>query len=164
MLTQMFVQLCDVLGWRRGVSCVPTALCAVSACELDRIGRVLQTAAQRLGVNIPQELQSSYEMNTWLAAIAELGGRCTEVLHWDSLPYQQRPDIDFYMAQFRNEQLQLVFGENPSAAENEQTHLFARCGQTFVDIYTAGRVQNFERTISKYLPFRIKRVFAVEPA
>jgi hypothetical protein len=53
-------------------------------------------------------------MNTWLAAIAELGGRCTEVLHWDSLPYQQRPDIDFYMAQFRNEQLQLVFGENPS--------------------------------------------------
>jgi hypothetical protein len=68
------------------------------------------------------------------------------------------------MAQFRNEQLQLVFGENPSGAENDQTHLFARCGQRFVDIYTAGGFRNFERTISKYLPFRVKRVLAVEPS
>jgi len=160
----MFVQLFDVGGWHRGISCVPTALCAVSACELDRIGRVLQTAARHGGVNIPEELQSSYDIDTWLAAIPELGGRCTEVLHWNSLPYQQRPDIDFYMAQFRNEQLQLVFGENPSGAENDQTHLFARCGQRFVDIYTAGGFRNFERTISKYLPFRVKRVLAVEPS
>jgi hypothetical protein len=160
----MFVQLCEVGGWRRGVSSVPTALCAVSACELDKIGRVLQTAARSLGIDIPEELPTSYNLDTWLAAIHELGGLCSTVLRWDSLPYQQRPDIDFYMAQFRDEQLQLVFGENPSGAEDDQTHLFARCGQSFVDIYTAGRVQNFERTIAKYLPFRVKRVFAVEPA
>jgi hypothetical protein len=160
----MFVQLCEVAGWRRGVSCVPTALCAVSACELDKIGRVLQTAARSLGIDIPEELQSAYDINIWLAAIHELGGRWTEVLRWDSLAYEQRPDIDFYMTHFRNEQLQLVFGEDPSGVENDQTHLFARCGQSFVDVYTAGRVQNFERATSKYLPFRIKRVFAVEPA
>jgi phage portal protein BeeE len=68
------------------------------------------------------------------------------------------------MANFRNEQLQLVFGENPSSAEDQQTHLFARREQRFVDLYTAGTVQNFERASPKYLPFRIKRVFAVEPA
>jgi hypothetical protein len=84
-------------------------------------------------------------------------------LRWDNLPYEQRPDINFYMANFRNEQLRLVFGENPSSAE-DQTHLFARREQRFVDVYTAGTVQNFERANSKYLPFRVKRVFAVEPA
>ena len=82
----MFLQLWDIKGWHRGVSCVPTALCAVSACELDRIGRVLQNAARRTGINISEELQSSYNINTWLAAIPELGGRCTEVLRWDNLP------------------------------------------------------------------------------
>ena len=160
----MFVELCEVTGWRRGISSVPTALCAVSACELDKIGRILQTAARSVGIEIPAELQSSYNIDTWLAAIHELGGRWTEVLRWDSLSYEQRPDIDFYMTNFRNEQLQLVFSEDPSGAENNQTHLFARHEQRFVDIYTAGRVQNFERTIGKYLPFRVKRVFAVEPA
>ena len=161
----MFVELCEVAGWRRGISSVPTALCAASACELDKIGRILQTAARSVGTDIPEELQSAYDVNIWLAAIHELGGRWTEVLRWDSLPYEQRPDIDFYMTHFRNEQLQLVFGEDPSGAENGQAHhLFARQEQRFVDICTAGRVQNFERTIGKYLPFRVKRVFAVEPA
>jgi hypothetical protein len=160
----MFLQLSDVRGWHRGVSCVPTALCAVSACELDRIGRVLQTAARRVGVNIPEELQQAYNIRIWLRAIQELGGRWAEVLRWDSLPYEQRPDVNFYITQFRSEQLQLVFGENRLDAEDDQTHLFARRGQRFIDIYTGGAVQDFERADPEYLAFRIKRVFAVEPA
>ena len=67
------------------------------------------------------------------------------------------PILIFTWRNFGTSILQLVFGENPSGAENDQTLLFARCGQRFVDIYTAGGVRNFERTISKYLPFRVKR-------
>jgi hypothetical protein len=111
----------------------------------------------------PKDYKSP-NIEVWLRAIHELGGRSAEVLRWDSLPYEQRPDINFYITQFRNEQLQLVFGENRLDAEDDQTHLFARRGQKFVDIYTAGRVRDFERADAKYLPFRVKRVYAVEPA
>ena len=160
----MFLHLWDVRGWHQGVTCVPTALCAVSACELDRIGRVLQQAARGVGINIPENLQLAYNINVWLRATRDLSGRCTEVLHWDNLPYAQRPDINFYVRQFRNEQLELVFGENRMDAEDHQTHLFARCGQRFVDIYTGGAVRDFEGADAEYLAFRVKRVFAVEPA
>jgi hypothetical protein len=167
----MFLHLWDVRGWHRAVSCVPTALCAVSACELDRIGRILQNAAREIGRQIPEELQRAYNIEIWLRAIPILGGQWTEVWRWDHVTYEHRPDVNWYMAHYGNEQLdlgnqqlQLVFCENPVGTDDHQTHLFARCGQRFVDIYTCGRVQNFAGADERYLPFRVKRAFAVWPA
>jgi hypothetical protein len=160
----MFLHLWNVRGWHENVSCVPTALCAVSACDLNDIGRVLQKAARCLDSNIPEQLQRDYNINIWLRAIVLLGGRWREVRHWSGVPYAQRPPVDRYMADFPNQPLELIFCENAEDAQRHETHVFARREQMVVDTYTRGAIQKFSGVPADYQPFRVKRAFEVEPA
>ncbi|WP_031197175.1 hypothetical protein [Mesorhizobium sp. L103C131B0] len=150
----MKMELVSVEGWRDGIKCVPTALCAISGMPANDILMVLGLAGapNHLG------LADAYDMNHWLEAVRFLGGVPTKVTDNSPLDYAQRPTIDEFMASQRGTGLHLAVGANE---QNTDTHVFAVDGNDVVDTYTGGDRIRFNGAPDDYNAFRVKYVFAI---
>lgn len=136
----MTLALGDVNGFRDGVDCVPTALCAISGKTPHEIAKVLQQAAAECGDTISGALRRDYNINHWLRAIKTLGGNYSVLHDWANLPHDQRPTIDAYLAGGTSGPLELVF---------------------FSDTHTGGKRVPIRKFPPEYDGFRVKYVWAV---
>ncbi len=146
----------NVAGWTSDMTCVPTALCAVTGLSIDRVAAALSKHAGQPPRG--QKFLHSYNIIAWLKALAELGATWTDVLdHSDEL-YKNRATIELFMTQHQRTGTMLVFGENEDIS---CTHLFAAEGRYLVDTYTGGKAVKFTQVPTDYNAFRIKRIFAI---
>ena len=148
--------LYEVAGWTSEMTCVPTALCAVTGQPIGKVGAALSKHA-----GAPPNgkmFLPSYNINDWLKALSELTSAWTDVLDHSKEPYKDRATIDLFMTKHQRSGTMLVFGEDECIS---CTHLFAAEGRNLVDIYTAGKVTQFTQAPIEYNAFRIKRIFTI---
>jgi hypothetical protein len=69
----MALKLADIVDWKDGLSCSPTALCAISGKTPTEIGVLLQQIAGEQGRKIDIE-RNDYAIGDWLQAVKRLGG------------------------------------------------------------------------------------------
>lgn len=152
--------LTSARGWQKNVSCVPTALSAISGLSIDNIVDALVQAAANRGIVAQRDPAASFNIQDWLRVVRNLGGSWTEIEDYSSDPYQNRQTISQYLGSRPFPDLRLVFCEN---ADVSMTHVFALSGSCLVDTYTRGKIApaNPHRVPPSYDGFRIKRVFTV---
>src|SRR5690242_6761492 len=99
----------DIRGFRAGIYCTPTMICAISGVSPDEAGAVLQKAARKFSVEISADLRKDYDINHWLGAVRLLGGTWEEADNLEHWRFDERPDIDDWMRSTLRNALQLVF-------------------------------------------------------
>jgi hypothetical protein len=157
----MPLELQDVPDWQPGLSCVLTALSALSGETPTQVHAKLRVIASQDGRNIGPELRADYNINDWLAAVEQLGGRWRQRLDYRNLPFEQRPTINDFMRNDPNTDTELVHCDD--GGTGLPTHVFAREARDVVDAYTDGRRAQFTGVTEDYLPFRVKLTFLVNP-
>ena len=83
----------DINGWHPGISCTPTALCAITSKTPDEIGTLLQQAAKKFGRGIPSQLRADYNINDCLNGVILLGGDWVELEKFDDRKFLERPQL-----------------------------------------------------------------------
>jgi hypothetical protein len=157
---RMALKLGDINGYRPGIYCTPTMICAISGITPDEAGVLLQKAAKEFGVDILAELRPDYDINHWLRAVKLLGGNVTERDEFSDMPFEKRPDIDEWMHVSAGKRLELTYCDNNGVAG----HTFARFGGDVVDTYTDGKRITFTGVPPDYKMLRVKRSFVVADA
>jgi hypothetical protein len=149
--------LADIKEWRKGLSCSPTALTAITGQTPDEISVLLQEAAKINGRDISAELLPGYNINDWLKAIKLLGGDWVQGETHEDKDFAQRPTIDEWMANSMGADLELVFCD-----DNQKVgHVFATIEGDVVDTYTCGKRIHFDKVPADYGMLRVKRTFLV---
>lgn len=153
----MAFALGDIKEWRKGMSCTPTALAAITGETPDEIGVLLRRAAAEYGVKIPTQLRADYDINHWLKVIKLRGGAWVELEKYDDKPFSERPTVDDWMATHMGADLELIFCDDGG----ETGHVFATKGGDVVDTYTDGKRIRFDKIPAGYPLLRVKRTFLV---
>jgi hypothetical protein len=115
--------------WEKGLSCTPTALCALSAKTPAEVAALLQEAAIKHGREIGPELRDSYNINDWLEVVNKLGGNWTPGEDYSDLPFKNRPTIDEWMGRHLGVEPELVFCDD----NGDIGHVFATVDKDVVD-------------------------------
>lgn len=154
--SKMTMHLTAVKGWHTGMSCVPTALAAISSKTPTEIADVLTTAARSIGETIASGLLQEYPVRVWLKAVELLDGAWWVAGDYAECPLDMRPSIGEWMNQNPQGPLTLVYCS--SNLENA-SHVFAAENGQFVDVYTQGQKIRFCKPPAEFLSFRVKYLF-----
>ncbi len=154
------IRLRDVRDWNKNVTCVPTAVCAITGITPGEFQIFMAMYEQELGKPVHDELQKGYEAGIWMPFIERLKARIEPVQDFSTTPYEHRPTITEYMRGQLPRGVTLVFGYNPTL---DKGHVFAADGTRIVDSYTGGVIREFsdDDVEESTDQFRVVRVFEV---
>jgi hypothetical protein len=152
----MALKLADIVDWKDGLSCSPTALCAISGKTPTEIGVLLQQIAGEQGRKIDIE-RNDYAIGDWLQAVKRLGGDWTPGDDFRSVEFQKRPTINEWMSRNSMPDLELVVPDDGA----QIGHVFAGYQGRVVDTYTGGKLMKFSAVPKDYEPFRVSLTFIV---
>ena len=147
----MNLRLADINGYRLGIYCTPTMICAISGITPDEAGVLLQKAAKTFGVDISAELRRDYNINHWLRAVELLDGTWEERDNFEDWLFDRRPDIDNWMRLSAGDRLELIYCDD----NGDIGHSLATFGGYVVDTYTDGKRVKFNNTPASHRMLRV---------
>jgi hypothetical protein len=148
-------RLGDVEDWHPSVTCIPTALAAITGEMPKEIGRLIHSGLH--GRKLPEQLRTEDDVRDWLDIISLLGGHGTPRKDFSRTPFSERPTIEEWMARTDAGELELVFCDDGGSLG----HVFATADKDVVDSYTEGKRIKFEKVPKSYVALRVSRTLRV---
>jgi hypothetical protein len=148
-------RLDDVEDWHAGVTCIPTALAAITGEMPKDIGRLVHSGLH--GRKLSEQLRTDDDVREWLDVISLLGGHGTPGEDYSKIPFSERPTIEEWMASTDGHDLDLVFCDDGASLG----HVFATYHKEIVDTYTDGKRMKFDKPPQSLRALRVNQTFRI---